>query len=460
MLLYLKNIYLLLSLLLYILVLIFWLIYDVNFFGYQFLYTIKYFDLYFYFGIDSLSLLFIYLTAFLIPLCMLILYENNNNNSIYNLCSLLGLEILLFLVFLSIDFILFYIFFEIILIPFFILIGIRSIRKRKVWASYLLFFYTLLGSFAMLLVIIYLYILYGTTNILLLSLVNKELNDELIICSLLLFSFAIKIPMLPFHIWLPEAHVEAPTEGSVLLAGIILKIGLYGIIRFIFTICNNVIFDFTNIITFFASISIIYCSFSTLIQNDLKRIVAYSSIAHMNVAILGLFSFNIEGLTGSLLVSLGHGYVSGGLFFFIGFLYNRGHSKLIKYYSGLVSQIPVLSFFFFILILGNVSLPLTSNFVGELLILYGIYSNMSILSLISCCIGIFLCTVYSFSMFNKIIFGLPNININNNFNDIKYFELAIFIPIIFHIFWLGLYPITFIDMYIPFIKGILYDIII
>jgi proton-translocating NADH-quinone oxidoreductase chain M len=444
----LKNMVFIFSSFLYILILYCWLCYDLSIFGYQFLFSIKYFDLYFYFGLDGLSFFFLYLTAFLIPLCMLLFYENNEYNVYYNIYSLLGLEILLLLVFLTIDFILFYIFFEIILIPFFLLIGIRSKRKRKIWAAYLLFFYTLLGSLAMLFVIVYLYFLYGTSNILLLNFTYKNIEDELLICGLLLFSFAIKVPMLPFHIWLPEAHVEAPTEGSVLLAGVILKIGVYGVLRFVFGICNMVIMDFEYIITFIASISIIYCSFSTLIQSDLKRIVAYSSIAHMNMCMLGIFSFNLEGLMGSLIVSIGHGFVSAGLFFLIGSLYKRGHSKLIKYYSGLIYQIPLLSIFFFIFILGNVSLPLTSNFIGELLILYSIYVNTNILSLIACIIGMFLCTVYSFLMFNKTVFGLPNHNTSQFINDLTLFEICIFIPIIFHVFWVGIYPLSWIDILI------------
>jgi len=362
---------------------------------------------------------------------------------------LLGLEILILLVFSVLDFILFYIFFEIILIPFFILIGIRSIRKRRILASYYLFFYTLIGSFAMLIGIVYLYLLYGTSNIVILSLINKNIDEELYLFLLFFFSFSIKVPMFPFHSWLPEAHVEAPTEGSVILAGIILKIGVYGIIRFLFNVCSTVLYDLSFIVCLMASMSILYCSFSTLIQTDLKRIIAYSSIAHMNIALLGLFSLNLEGFLGCMLVMIGHGFISSGLFFIIGFIYLRTHSKLIKYYSGLIFKMPILTFFFFILILGNVSLPLTSNFVGELLILLGIYIGKNFILLLTFFLGVFLCTLYTFVMFNKVVFGLPNINLIN-IKDINLSELSIIIPIIFHIFWLGIYPISWIDIIYPF----------
>jgi proton-translocating NADH-quinone oxidoreductase chain M len=436
------------SIFLYILTLIIWFFYDENILGYQFLYKLNIFNLKFYFGLDGLSLFFFYLTSFLVSLCLLLFFNNLNSNTYYSMFCLLGLEVLILLVFISIDFILFYLFFEIILIPFFILIGIRSVRKRRVLASYYLFFYTIIGSFAMLIGIVYLYLLYGTSNIIILSHLTKNIDEELYLFILFFFSFSIKIPMFPFHSWLPEAHVEAPTEGSVILAGIILKIGVYGIIRFLFNICNNVLNDLSFIVCLIASMSVLYCSFSTLIQTDLKRIIAYSSIAHMNIAILGLFSLNIEGFIGCMLIMIGHGFISSGLSFLIGFIYLRTHSKLLKYYSGLVFKMPILTFFLFLFVLGNVSLPLTSNFIGELLILLSIYITKNFILLIVFFFGVFLCTLYTFIMFNKVVFGLPNINMLN-ISDITLNELCILIPIIFHIFWIGIYPLSWIDIIYP-----------
>lgn len=440
-----KDVVLFISLFLYILVLMLWLFYDNSILYYQWLFNIKIYNLYFYFGIDGISLFFIYLISFLIPLCLLSLY-NNKKNSTITFLSLLGLELLLMFVFISLDFLLFYLFFEIILIPFFILIGIRGYRKRRIFASYLLFFYTFVGSLLMILSIIILYVLNETTNILILSFLFRSYTDNLILCVLLLISFAIKIPIIPFHIWLPEAHVEASTEGSVLLAGIILKIGFYGIIRFVYPICADVLYIFAPIISILAGLSILYRSYSTLIQIDLKRVIAYSSIAHMNICILGLFSFNVHAITGVFIILIGHAFIPGGLFFVIGFLYNRYNTKLLKYYTGLSMHMPIFTYFFIILILGNISFPGTSNFLGELLILVGLYKVNLLSSIYNVMIGIFICTLYSILMCNRILFGLPNNKSILVYKDLNLLEILILLPIIYHIFWIGLFPLSWLDI--------------
>lgn len=443
-----RNIVFNLSLILFFFSVLMWIYYDPYQLSYQQIISVKLLDNYFHLGIDGLSLFFIYLTAFFIPLCILFNWNNKTVTNSYSMVFLISIEILLIFVFAVLDLLLFYIFFEAILIPFFVFIGINGYRNRRIHAAYLFFFYTLFGSLLMLISIFSIYLHCGTTDIQLLWEAEFSNSREYLFWIFFFIAFAIKVPIFPFHIWLPEAHVEAPTEGSVLLAGVLLKLGTYGIIRFLFTLFNNATIYYSPLVLLLSTLAIFYTSFTTLRQIDIKRIIAYSSVAHMNMCILGLFTFDPVAIVGSVLLMVGHGLVSGGLFFLIGVLYNRYHTKLIKYYSGLVQFMPLFSFFFFVFIMSNMSMPGTSNFIGEFLILCGVYNKKNIYCLLVGCIGILIGTVYSIWLYNKITFGLHNSQVQSHMKDMNLLELFLFLPIVMHIIWVGVYPESFLSIII------------
>ncbi len=421
--------------------------------SFQWRYHVNLFDLYFNFGMDGISLFFIYLISFLLPLCLMHIYYSNNNEikHLYGI-ALLSVSLLLIIVFMSLDIIIFYLFFEGILIPFFVYIGIAGYRKRRIHASFLFFFYTLFGSLFMLIAIFSLYLHCGTTDLELIWLSEfSEINEKLIWFAFFL-SFAIKVPMFPFHIWLPEAHVEAPTEGSVFLAAILLKLGTYGFLRFLFPIFPNATIYFSPFVLLLATLSVFYTSLTTLRQIDIKKVIAYSSVAHMNVCMIGLFSFHITSLNGSVFLMLGHGIVSAGLFFMVGFLYNRYHTKIIKYYSGLIQTMPIFSIGFFMFMLGNISMPLTSNFIGELLIIIGTYNTLNYIPLFFIGFSILICSIYSLWLYNKMIFLMPKKKFIKNFFDLTFLELSIILPLIFFMLFLGIYPNPFFKIINPAIN--------
>jgi len=431
---------------LFIIINLIWLFFDPFNTTTQYNYIVSYLNINIRFALDSISFFFIYLTTLLIPLCLLFSIRSRNTpvTHYYNNDLIFSIGILLLIVFSVFDILIFYISFEAILLPFFIYIGIAGYRQRRIHASYLFFFYTIIGSFFMLISIFFLFIYSGTTYLELLWVTEFPYLTSQLIWIALFFTFSIKVPMFPFHIWLPEAHVEAPTEGSVLLAGLLLKLGPYGMIRFLFPIFPELTYYYAPFVITLASIGIIYTSFITLRQIDIKKIIAYSSIAHMNMVILGLFSFNEAGFLGSIFLMIGHGIVSGGLFFCIGIIYDRYHTKIIHYLSGIINGMPVLSFCLFIFILGNVGLPGTSNFIGELLILCGIAYSHLFVSLIAAAIGIFLCTIYSIYTYNKIIFLMPY-KYNIYISDLYLFEYIVLLPLIFFSLYLGVFPNIVLD---------------
>jgi proton-translocating NADH-quinone oxidoreductase chain M len=453
------NLLLTFFLFLFILSNIFWILLDPLCGFFQFTCNIKFFDLSFYFGIDGFSFFFIYLTTLLIPLCLLFtsiskftLIEKTNN-----ILLVFFVGILLLFVFSTIDLFVFYIAFEAILVPFFIYIGIAGYRVRRIHAAYLFFFYTLVGSFATLIAIFFIFLEVGSTNIEIISNYEFLNSSSYLIWFALFFTFAVKVPMFPFHIWLPEAHVEAPTEGSVLLAGLLLKLGTYGFLRFMFPLFIDHNIYFSSLIIMIASIGIIYTSFSTLRQIDVKRVIAYSSIAHMNMCIIGLYCYNDLAFIGSIFLMIGHGIVSGGLSFIIGMLYNRFHTKVIHYFSGVIYYMPILGFFFFLFTLGNISLPGTSNFIGELLILNGIIYSNYYSSMIGAIVGIFLCTVYSMWIYNKIIFLLPQFYYVIIF-DVFFFEIIILFMLGVLMIIFGLFPNIIIEYLLPSIYIFFFEI--
>jgi len=286
----------------------------------------------------------------------------------------LVLESVLIGIFSSLDLLVFYLLFEAVLIPMYFLIGVFGSRERKIRASYLLFLYTLISSVIMFLAILFLYSQFGTTNYLLLYTLKLESFSEKL-CWLAFFSsFAVKMPLIPFHIWLPEAHCEAPTGGSVILAGVLLKLGGYGFLRYSLILFPESSAFFTPFIFILSIFGIIYASVSTLQQIDLKKIIAYSSVGHMGLVTIGIFSSNIQGIIGSVFLMLSHGITASALFLSVGFLYDRYSTRIIKYYGGLSSTMPIFSVFFVIFNLANLGLPITSNFIGEFFVLIGCFS--------------------------------------------------------------------------------------
>ena len=436
---------------------ILWINYDPYKCTLQYEWSMNIKGIYFYFGIDGLSLFFIYLTTFLIPLCLLFNWDQKREHTNFHL--LIAIELLLILVFMTTDILVFYILFESVLIPFFIFIGLNAYRNRKIHAAYLLFFYTIAGSVFMLVSILSIYIYAGTTDLTILldkNYIQNKYIEKLIWISFFI-AFAVKIPIFPFHIWLPEAHVEAPTEGSVILAGILLKLGTYGILRFLIPMFPDITLYYSPFVMVLATLGIIYTSFITLRQIDIKRIVAYSSVAHMNLCVLGMFSNDTTAVAGSILLMIGHGVVSGGFFFAIGVLYKRCHTKLIKYYSGLLHCMPLFSTCLFLLTMGNISLPLTSNFIGEFLILYGLYATSNIYGLVAGVVSIFVGTLYSILLFNKLLFGEAGEFLKTKkCLDLSYKEIHLFFLIIIHMLWIGIYPNSFLDIINTYIHSHLY----
>jgi len=327
----------------------------------------------------------------------------------------------------------------------FLLIGIWGSRERKLRAAYLLFFYTLFGSVLMLLGILYIYHITGNLNLEYLLTKEFTFNEQYWLWLAFFLSFASKIPMFPFHIWLPEAHVEAPTVGSVLLAGILLKLGVFGFLRFSLSLFPEASFYFSPLVYVLSISGVIYASFSAIRQTDFKRIIAYSSVSHMNLVTMGIFSFNTIGLEGSIVQSLSHGFVASAMFFMIGILYDRYHSRLLSYYGGLVHMMPVYSVLFLGFTMANIALPGTSSFVGEFLLLLGIF-KMNIFASIFGALGVILCGAYSLWLYNRLIFGNLKISYTLKFKDMNLREFFILLPLFILVIFMGIAPAYFLDI--------------
>lgn len=392
-------------------------------------------------GFDGVSIFFLLLTTLLIPICLLASWKVNHFVKEYYLAFLL-LEALLILVFSVLDLLLFYVFFESVLIPMYLIIGIWGSRERKIRAAFLFFLYTLFGSVIMLLAIAYIYVKVGTTDYeILLTQTFTEIEQK-ILWAALFASFASKVPMIPLHLWLPEAHVEAPTAGSVVLAGILLKLGVYGILRFSLPLFPLGSYYFTPLVYTFSIMGVIYASLTAIRQLDLKRVIAYTSIAHMNLVIMGLFSLNILGVEGAIIQSISHGFVSSALFLIIGVVYDRYHTRLVKYYGGLVHTMPLLIVVFLFFSMANIALPGTSSFVGEFLILGGIFKGNTTGGFFGAT-GMILGGAYSLWLFNRVSYGNIKVSYIEKFYDLTKREFFVFLPLIFGTLVLGLYPELF-----------------
>lgn len=395
-------------------------------------------------GIDGISLFFLLLTTLLIPICLLVSWNSVNHKLKEYLISFLFLEFLLIGTFCVLDLLLFYIFFESVLIPMFLIVGIWGSRERKILASYYFFLYTLLGSVLMLLSILYVYCQVGTTDYEVLLTFSFSTIEQKLLWITFFLAFAAKVPMLPVHLWLPEAHVEAPTAGSVILAGVLLKLGTYGFIRFSLPLFPKASFYFTPLVYTIAAVGIVYTSFTAIRQSDFKRIIAYTSIAHMNLVMLGIFSFNVIGIEGALFQSLSHGFVASALFIIIGVVYERYHTRIVKYYGGLAVVMPLYITVFLFFTMSNIAFPGTSSFVGEFLILAGSFQSNTSVTFLGAT-GIIISGCYSLWLFNRIAFGNLKTQYFKKFLDLNKREFMALLPLIVGTLLTGILPDIFLS---------------
>jgi len=460
-----RDKFFILSMILFLISIIMLFIYNINNINsnilvkleWNFIFTyLFYYELY----IDNLSISFIVLTTFLIPITLGLGLINIKYRLKEYLMYFFLIEILLINFFLVTNLLLFYIYFEAILIPMFLVILIWGSRKRKIHASFLFFFFTLIGSLFMILGIIWLYLYIGELNIQILQYIILSKEHQLILWFLFFIAFAVKVPMYPVHSWLPEAHVEAPTGGSIILAGVLLKLGLYGMLRVLIVLFPIANIYYTPLVITLSFISVIFISIIILQQIDLKKIIAYSSIAHMNFAVIGIFSNNIYGIEGSIFTMLSHGLISSMLFFCIGVLYDRYGERNLLYYSNVVQIMPFFSFFFFFSIIANLGMPGTSSFIGEFLLLLSL-SFKSIFLLFIMSLTLFLTTIYCIWLFNRICFGYMSKKYIIIYKDLIRFESIILIIFTILILFFGLYPNCILNLFHDFIyfnmyKQILY----
>ena len=389
-------------------------------------------------GIDGISILFVVLTTFITPICILSAINSIKFNVKDFLIALLLMETLMIGVFCSLDLIIFYLFFEAGLIPMFLIIGVWGGSKR-VYAAFKFFLFTLFGSVLMLIAIIAIYWISGTTD--LIQLLNFRIPEKYQYILWLAFfsSFAVKMPMWPFHTWLPDAHVEAPTAGSVILAAVLLKMAGYGFIRFSLGLFPVATDYFSSLIFFLSIIAIIYTSLVALAQEDMKKLIAYSSVAHMGFVSIGIFTLNQQGLEGSIIQMISHGLISAGLFLCVGVIYDRYGSRMISSYGGLVNIMPRYSFLFMIFTLGALGLPGTSGFVGEFLILLGSFQINYIVSVLATT-GVILAAAYMLWLYRRVVFGKITNSDIKKMKDLNTLEFYILFTLALLIIIFGFYP--------------------
>jgi len=396
------------------------------------------------FGVDGISLYFVLLTTFITPIALLSNYNNINNNLKIFLVSFLLLESLQICAFVSLDLLLFYIFFESVLPILFIVIIIFGHGNDRFRSAFLLFLYTLAGSLPMLLCILVIYSYIGSTDFQVISLYEISLESQKLLWLGFFLAFAVKTPLYPFIIWLPKAHADSPLAGSIILAATILKLATYGYLRVLINFLPDATNYFNPLVQTVAVIAIIFASFSTIIQQDTKRLIAYSSIAHMGVVVLGLFSNSIQGIEGALLLALAHGFVSPGLFICVGgIIYDRTGTRVINYIKGLVTYMPVFTIIFFIFTIANTGIPLSLNFLGEQLSLIGIWQQNPIIAALGAT-GIILSACYSLFLFNRLSYGnlSPLLTPIKDLNRREYYLLiSLIIPTIFF----GIFPNVLLD---------------
>lgn len=416
-------------------------------------------------GIDGISIFFIILTTFLFPISFLASWKissstmagGNKYNVKFYLCTMLILEVLLLLVFLVTDIMLFYIFFESVLIPLFLIVGIWGGSPNRVRAAFLLFLFTLMGSLFMLLSILAMYYNTGSTDFGVLAQYTFDPTIQKLLWIGVFISMAVKFPIWPLYSWLYRAHAEAPIAGSILLAGIVLKMATYGTIRILLAFLPDASYYFSPLVQTLAIMSIIYASLATLRQTDFKALVAYSSVGHMGIVVLGLFSNNVQGIEGSIVLSIAHGFVSPALFILVGaVLYDRFHTRTIRYYRGVVTYMPIFSVFFFLFTIFNAGIPLSVNWVGEILCLIGTYKVNPIVATLGAS-GIVLSAAYSIWLFNRVTFGSYSQYLNYT-TDVNRREFHVILPLVILTVLFGIFPNIILDNINVSVTSLVYSV--
>lgn len=415
-------------------------------------------------GVDGIAILFILLTAFLTPLCIIASAASIKERLLEYMVAFLILETLMIGVFCALDMVLFYLFFEAVLIPMFIIIGVWG-GKNRVYASYKFFLYTLLGSVLMLAAMLWIYNYSGqvlgaenaTTDIRTLQKLDIPGGAQAWLWGAFFASFAVKMPMWPVHTWLPDAHVQAPTAGSVILAGILLKLGGYGLLRFSLPMFPDASMQFAPLVFWMSVIAIIYTSLVAWRQTDMKKLIAYSSVAHMGFVTMGIFAMNMQGVQGAIFQMLSHGIISGALFFAVGVIYDRMHTRNISDYGGIVKYMPVYAVFFMLFTMANVGLPGTSGFVGEILTMVGAY-QVSPWIAFGAAMGMILSAIYALHLYREVIFGEAINDKLAGLTDMTGREMVVMVPLAIVTIVLGVYPSLVTDITALSVETLLADI--
>ncbi len=420
-----------------------------------------YFQMNYNLGVDGISLWLVMLTTFIMPVTVLSTWKSVQKNTKGFMALLLLLETAMLGAFVSLDLFLFYIFWELMLIPMYFLIGIWG-GKNRIYAAVKFFIFTAVGSLLMLVAIIFLYYFAVESGAQISGFSIQDFykldlpyNAQYWLFLAFAFSFAIKVPMFPLHTWLPDAHTEAPTAGSVILAAVMLKMGTYGYVRFAMPLFPDALQTFIPYLAGLSVIGIVYGSLVAMMQEDVKKLVAYSSVAHLGFVMLGIFAMNQVGMAGGIIQMVNHGISTGALFLIVGFIYERRHTRLISEFGGLAHKMPIFATIFLIITFSSVGLPGTNGFVGEFLALVGAFeSNLRWFAVIATS-GVIFAAIYMLWMYQRVMLGKVTNPANENLKDLSLREIAVMVPLLLFVFWIGVYPNTFLDKMNPAIEQLL-----